>query len=174
MADQLPAKRVIGFERTRRSTSANYASFRVITDAASLKRRPPPRDVAIAVGERSCVVRPGRGTRWTSNPTTSSRSRPVRRSAAGSTTHGVRRVVHDRHRATLVRTVRAAIEGPVRFDPVTNDSAPAVITDRREPVNRALKAVKRVGDSGGHDLKREMVVVTTDFALCHGQSSRRG
>jgi len=47
--------------------------------------------------------------------------------------------------ATLARAVRAAVERPVRLDPMSDDLAPTVITGRGELVNRAFKTVEGVG-----------------------------
>src|SRR5215217_5674353 len=76
----------------------------------------------------------------------------------------VLRVVDDVLRSFGVRAVRAAIEGVVRLDAVTEDLAAAVGTDRRQLVNRAFEAVEGVRDAGRHDLERHVVVVAAYLA----------
>jgi hypothetical protein len=67
-----------------------------------------------------------------------------------------------------------AVKGSLRFDAVADDLAVAVLADRREQVDRALEAVECMGSTRGNDLKRHMIVIATDFALCHVASSDRG
>src|SRR5687767_2593311 len=90
-------------------------------------------------------------------------------SANSSASSGVFLVVDDALGPLGVRAVRAAVEGVVRLDAVADDLAAAVGADGRQLVDRALEAVERVGDSGGHDLKRHVIVVAAHFALGHGE-----
>jgi hypothetical protein len=41
---------------------------------------------------------------------------------------------------------------------------------RRERMDRALKTIKRVALTFGYDFKRFVVIVTANFAACHGSS----
>jgi hypothetical protein len=63
--------------------------------------------------------------------------------------------------------VGAAVEGTLGFDTVANDLAFAVLADRSELVDRALKTVECVGVAGGDYLERQVVVVAADFTTGH-------
>jgi len=65
------------------------------------------------------------------------------------------------------RTVSTAEEAPTHFDAVPDDLALAVLADRRNRLNRAFKAVKRVPDSSRDQLESFVVFVAANFAFCH-------
>jgi hypothetical protein len=53
---------------------------------------------------------------------------------------------------------------------VADDFALAMRASRRQGMDRAFKAVKRVRLSRQHHVERFVVVVSADFALCHDDS----
>jgi hypothetical protein len=71
-------------------------------------------------------------------------------------------------RAGLARAMRTAKDLVVLFDAVSDDAALAMRTRRREGLNGALEAVERPWLVIHHDLKALVVVVSTNFAFCHG------
>jgi hypothetical protein len=75
-------------------------------------------------------------------------------------------IAHAIHPA-FARATGATIEGTVCFNAVPDDFAPAVIADRRELVNRALKAIKRVANARRDDLEGEVVFIPADLTLRH-------
>src|SRR5947199_1780075 len=72
--------------------------------------------------------------------------------------------------ARLTRAIGAAVEGVVGLDAVPDDLTFAVVTHGREFVDRALEAVERVARAGRDDFKRQVIIVTADFTLCHRTS----
>ncbi len=69
----------------------------------------------------------------------------------------------------LACTTRAAIEGIVRLNAVSDDLTTAVIAHGRQLMDRALQAVKDVGLTRRDDLEGEVVIVPADFTLSHGR-----
>src|SRR6187397_2939040 len=69
--------------------------------------------------------------------------------------------------AFLVCAVHAAEDRAAGFDAVADDAAAAVLTHRRERVDRALEAVERVRLVSGGDLKGLVVLVAADGAGGH-------
>ena len=67
----------------------------------------------------------------------------------------------------LIRTVNAAVEVPVRFDPVANDSAPAVTAGRGQGMDRTFEAVEAVRFSRHHHIERLVIVVSANFTNAH-------
>jgi len=67
----------------------------------------------------------------------------------------------------LPRAVGAAIETIFRLDAVADDLAPAMITHRRELMDRTLETIERVTRSGSHHLERQIIIVPANFTLCH-------
>ena len=74
----------------------------------------------------------------------------------------------------LARAVCAAVEGLVGFDAVTNDSAPTVVAHGGKLVNRAFKTIERMFCVSCNDFKRQVIVVTAYFTLCHYRFSLSG
>src|SRR5215831_20368444 len=62
----------------------------------------------------------------------------------------------------------AAEEGAVLLESVADDADAAVLAGRRQRMDRALEAVEGVGGTVHADLKRLVVVVSTDFTSGHG------
>jgi hypothetical protein len=62
---------------------------------------------------------------------------------------------------------------PIRLQPMPDDPAPAVLTVRRQRLNRAFEAVERVRLPTHHHFKTLVVIVPADFALCHGDSPQK-
>jgi hypothetical protein len=56
------------------------------------------------------------------------------------------------------------------LDTVTDDLASAVIADRRQLVDGALKAIKRMGVARRNDLEGQVIVVAADFTSSHRAS----
>jgi len=73
---------------------------------------------------------------------------------------------HPAH-AHLPGAVGAAEHRSVGFDAVTDDRASAVLTARRQGMDRALERVERVLLASGHDLERLVVLVSADLAGRH-------
>ena len=84
------------------------------------------------------------------------------------------RVIDNAPCAGGMRAMGAAVEGPIGFDPVSDNLASAMVTDRRELVDRALEAIERVRFASRDYLKRELVVVAAHFASGHWLSYRGG
>ena len=68
--------------------------------------------------------------------------------------------------------MNAAIDLPVGFHTVTDDSAFAVRADRRQRVDRALEAIECVMFAGYYHFKRLVIFVFTNFACSHTQLFR--
>lgn len=68
-------------------------------------------------------------------------------------------------------TVGAAVEDTIRFNPMPHNPASTVITLRGKFMDGAFEAVKRMTYTRMDDLKRLVIVVTTDFTFCHGSLS---
>src|SRR5437660_6388254 len=66
--------------------------------------------------------------------------------------------------------MRAAKACPVRFDPVPEDPAAAMIARRRQRLDGAFEAVKRMRLAVHDDVERLVVVVPAGFALWHGSA----
>ena len=82
-------------------------------------------------------------------------------------------VVLDGGYARQPGAIRAAIKGAVRFDSMTDDSAGAMSTRRRESVDGALKAIENVLLPRGDDLEGQIVFVSANFTLSHCSFSFR-
>ena len=66
----------------------------------------------------------------------------------------------------------AAINAAVLLHAVSDDFAAAVRADRRQSVDRALKAVERVMLSAHHHLEGLVILVFANFACRHTQKFR--
>src|SRR5438874_4169437 len=75
--------------------------------------------------------------------------------------------------ATFARAMRAAVERPVRLDPVSHDLAATMGTGRSELVNCAFKTVEGIGRPVAYDIEREVVLVSADFTFRHGLETPR-
>lgn len=67
----------------------------------------------------------------------------------------------------LAGTIGTTVKRLVRLNPMTDDSAAAVMADRSQLVNRALEAIKSMFCSGGDYLERQIIFIPTHFALRH-------
>jgi hypothetical protein len=76
--------------------------------------------------------------------------------------------------ASGARTMNAAEDLSVSFDPVPDDPATAMRTYGCQRVDRALEAVKRVALAANDDFKRLVVFVLANFACSHTQLLRAG
>ena len=94
-----------------------------------------------------------------------SRIRAARR-AVPTTAHPSDAVGRTLHPA-LTRTVRAAEDPALGFDPVTDDAAAAVRALRRQFVDRTLEAVEGVRRACRAYLERLIVLVSADVASRH-------
>jgi hypothetical protein len=63
--------------------------------------------------------------------------------------------------------VSAAEKATANLHTVTNYSALAMFTDRRDRLNRAFKAVKCVPRTGSSQFEGFVIIVATNFAFCH-------
>src|SRR3954464_2903622 len=68
----------------------------------------------------------------------------------------------------VIRTMRAAVDVPIRFHAVPDDAALAVLTHRRERMDRAFEAVEHVRLGPHEDGERLVVLVAADFTRRHG------
>src|SRR5579884_2098270 len=75
--------------------------------------------------------------------------------------------VADRGRPDELSAVRAAVELALRLHPVPNDLTPALLADRRHPMDGAFEAVEDVRLTLGSHLDRHVVVVAAHFATRH-------
>src|SRR5437899_3607215 len=48
-----------------------------------------------------------------------------------------------------------------------DDSALAVLTNRRKSLDRTFEAIERMPCAGSYQLKTLVIVITTNFACCH-------
>src|SRR5262249_19368960 len=76
-------------------------------------------------------------------------------------------------RAMPPGAARAAVHGFVFLQPVTDDADAAMLTGRRQRVDRAFEAVERVGRAVHLYLKGLVVVVAAGFASRHGRLACR-
>lgn len=76
-------------------------------------------------------------------------------------------VVGDAFDARLFGAVGAAEKVFLRFDAVSDDFTAAVRADGRELVNRALEAVENVAVARRYDFKRQIIIVSANFAFRH-------
>ena len=67
----------------------------------------------------------------------------------------------------LTGAVGAAKHSALRLDAMPDYLAAAMFTNRRKLVNRTFKAVKDMSIAYRDDFERQIVFVTTYFALCH-------
>jgi len=67
----------------------------------------------------------------------------------------------------FVSATGAAIKGPICLYPVADNLAAAVIANGSKGMNRAFEAIECMRYAGGYDLKSLIVIVSTDFTLCH-------
>ncbi len=65
----------------------------------------------------------------------------------------------------------AAVETASNLDPMSDDPALAMLADRRDCLDCALKAVEGMSRSGRDQLKRFIVIVATNFTCRHKSSS---
>src|ERR1041384_5906237 len=93
--------------------------------------------------------------------------------AAASIAIDLRVVLHFEH-AGHARAIGTTVKRFPGLDTVADDLATTVVADRRELVNRAFEAVKRVTRAGGADFERHMIVVAAHFAFCHLKVSSSG
>jgi len=63
--------------------------------------------------------------------------------------------------------VRAAEETTADLDSMPDDSALAVLTNRRKSLDRTFEAIERMPCAGSYQLKTLVIVITTNFACCH-------
>jgi hypothetical protein len=66
--------------------------------------------------------------------------------------------------------MRTAINGAVRLDAMPNHRAIAVLATRRQSLDRTLETIKSMRLAGDHNVKRFVVIITTNFAAAHGIS----
>jgi len=76
-------------------------------------------------------------------------------------------VVLDGGYARQPGAIGAAVKGAVRFDSMTDDTAVAMSTRRRESVDCALKTVEYVFLARCDDLEGQVVFVSANFTLSH-------
>lgn len=57
---------------------------------------------------------------------------------------------------------------PVRFNPVSDNAAPAMITCRGQHLDSALKRVKYMSRTFPRNGNRLIIVISADFTLLHG------
>lgn len=69
--------------------------------------------------------------------------------------------------ARLFGAVGAAEKSFFGFDAVSDYFAAAMSANGREPVNRALKTIENVPVARRYNFKRQIIIVTANFALCH-------
>jgi hypothetical protein len=72
--------------------------------------------------------------------------------------------------AGFARAIGAAIEGFVRFDAVTDDSAATVPTNRGQFLNRAFEAIEGMLPACRNYVKGQVIIVSANFTLGHGFS----
>jgi hypothetical protein len=65
------------------------------------------------------------------------------------------------------RAMRAAEDFAVAFDAMSDDPAAAVVALGRQGVNRTFEAVKRMRFTRHHHFEAFVVVISTNFTLCH-------
>jgi len=63
--------------------------------------------------------------------------------------------------------VRTAEETTADLDSMPDDSALAVLTNRRKSLDRTFEAIERMPCAGSYQLKTLVIVITTNFACCH-------
>ena len=80
--------------------------------------------------------------------------------------------VLQRRFARGTRAVNAAIDLPIGFHAVSNDSAVAVRADRRQRVDRAFEAIECVMFPGYDHFKRLVIFILANFACSHTQFFR--
>jgi len=67
----------------------------------------------------------------------------------------------------LSGAMRAAKIGCIGFNAMPDNLAPAICTNRRKPMNRAFKTIENVVVSSRYYFKRQIIIVTANFALSH-------
>jgi hypothetical protein len=75
-------------------------------------------------------------------------------------------------RVLMLGAVLAAKDLAIGLDAVPDHAAIAVMTFRRERVNRTLETVERVRVAIDYDFKCLRIIVSTNFAACHDCFSR--
>jgi hypothetical protein len=55
----------------------------------------------------------------------------------------------------------------LRLDAVPDNPAPAICAHRREFMNGAFKTIENVAVSRRNNLKRQIIIVSANFTLCH-------
>jgi hypothetical protein len=53
------------------------------------------------------------------------------------------------------------------FHAMADNTALAVLADRRDRLNGALEAIESVSCTGGNQLEGLVIFIATDFAFCH-------
>src|SRR4051812_17593167 len=79
----------------------------------------------------------------------------------------MRRVVHQAHRAVMLRAVRTAIDDAFGFHSVADHPAAAMPALRRQCVDRAFEAVEDMGSTAYRHLKGPLVLVSAHFTGSH-------
>jgi hypothetical protein len=82
-------------------------------------------------------------------------------------------VVFDAFDARMPGAIGTAEKVFFRLDAVSDDFAAAMSADRRKAMNRAFKTIEDVTISRRYDLKRQVIIVTANFALRHITLLRR-
>jgi hypothetical protein len=76
----------------------------------------------------------------------------------------------DRSYTSFMCAMGAAVEYPIRFDPMADDLAPAMGAGGRQRVNSTFEAIEHVRSARHHDLECLVIVIPTDLATCHLES----
>jgi len=73
----------------------------------------------------------------------------------------------DRRYTLLVRAVSTTVEATARFHSMANYFTSAMVAFRRHDMDGALEAIKIVGDTGGDDFDRFVVLISTNLTFIH-------
>jgi len=72
--------------------------------------------------------------------------------------------------AGVFGAIGTAEEKPVRLNSMPDDLASAVIADRRQSMDSAFEAIKNVRFARRSHFEAFVILISTDFTLCHGSS----
>jgi hypothetical protein len=72
-----------------------------------------------------------------------------------------------RHHALLAGAVHTAKHHPISFDPMTNDSTPAMVTGGSKRLNGALKAIEGMRCVSHYHRKGFVIFIPAGFTLWH-------